>query len=132
MMMMMMIIIIIIILTAVKTQISQKCYLLCASIPVDKVINGNLPHGYGMLIHHCNPFHDALEVHLHPALRHNLSQAEGPGNKEQQLQWQQYSLSVCKHVQSFNECFRYIKEYYLASVIQTSYNPKQNMMNTSL
>jgi hypothetical protein len=59
--------------------------LLHASILVDKVIYGNLPCGYGKLVHHCNPFHDVLEdheVHLYLARRHNLSQAEDPENKE--------------------------------------------------
>jgi hypothetical protein len=51
-------------------------------MPVDKVTNGNLPHGCGMLIHHCNPLHDVAEVHLHSAMRRNLSQAGGPENKE--------------------------------------------------
>jgi hypothetical protein len=58
--------------------------LLLASILVDMVINGNLPHGYDMLVHHCNPFHGAEvyhEAHLHLATRHNLSQDEGPAIK---------------------------------------------------
>jgi len=58
--------------------------LLLASILVDMVINGNLPHGYDTLVHHCNPFHDAVvyhEAHLNLATRRNLSQDEGPANK---------------------------------------------------
>jgi hypothetical protein len=58
--------------------------LLLESILVDMVINGNLPHGYDMLVPHCNPFHDAAvyhEAHLHLAMRHNLSQDEGPAIK---------------------------------------------------
>lgn len=61
---------------------SCKRCLLNVRLPVDKVINDNLLHGYDTLIHHCNPFHDVVEVHLHPAWQHNRSRAEDPENKE--------------------------------------------------
>jgi hypothetical protein len=48
-----------------KQKVNETCYL--QSILVDVVISSNLPYGYDMLVLHCNPFHDAMEVHLHLA-----------------------------------------------------------------
>jgi hypothetical protein len=65
-----------------KRKVNETCYL--QSILVDVVISSNLPHGYDMLVLHCNPFHDAMEAHeahLHLARKHNLSQDEGPAIK---------------------------------------------------
>ena len=58
--------------------------MLLASILVGTGTDGNLPRGYDMLVHHCNPFRDAVVYHeAHPnlATRHNLSQGEGPAIK---------------------------------------------------